>query len=418
MKVLRSCYRYLLKAVFIFLSPLSVLNGIRILVCNPKIFSNPIVMVGYYNVSFGHQISTTDHISRLVSPSRVSIIHLHHPKRNKTLTKCWKNVDVFMAYGLGYKFPLADERVLSALVKLVSILYPKFVYVDARHLVYKTLSQSSEALKVGSEKRTALQDTPVDHTGLRFLYEHNIGEGPSLPPDEKQAVEEELRRCYPAFFDKPFVCLHLRGKGGEGFSSSVRNPGDHSTYVDAVTYLVNEGFHVLGAGECDHDVFKGIEGYFPLPKVKYQEALNLYSLLCPVLYVGQQSGPLLIPGSVNIPSVITENFPYRVGTLRSRDIILFKPIVIDGKYVSPRVIFEKYPELAYGGGFSSVNATVGVNESDDITSVVKEGVERLINGKDYTDTEARQIEKFKALYRPDMPIYTYQNPPALCQVLK
>jgi len=395
-----------------------VLNGIRILICNPKIFSNSVVMVGYYNVSFGHQISTTDHISRLVFPDRVSIIHLHHPKRNKALTKCWKNVDVFTAYGLGYKFPLLDERVLSSLVKIVSIFYPKFVYVDARHLVYRTLSQSPKKLKVGSEKASTLSDTPVDHTGLKFLYDNEIGEGPCLPSELKQSVESELKQMYPTFFDKPFVCLHLRGKGGEGFSSAVRNPGDHSTYVDAVTYLVKEGFHVLGAGECNHETFESIEGYFPLPKVKHQEALNLYSLMYPALFVGQQSGPLLIPGSVNVPSVITENFPYRVGTLRSRDVVLFKPIYIDGELVSPKVIFETYPELAFGGGFSALNATVGVNERDDITAVVKEGVERLIKGVEYTEEEQSRVNDFKALYRPDMPIYTYQNPPALCQVSK
>ena len=97
---------------------------------------------------------------------------------------------------------------------------------------------------------------------------------------------------------------------------------------------------------------------------------------------------------------------------------MFKPIYIDGELVSPKVIFETYPELAFGGGFSALNATVGVNERDDITAVVKEGVERLIKGVEYTEEEQSRVNDFKALYRPDMPIYTYQNPPALCQVSK
>lgn len=415
MKFLRKCYKLLLKIIFVFLSPLSVINGIRILVCNPKIFANSIVMVGYYNVSFGHQISTTDHVSRLVFPNRVSVIHLHHPKRNKTLTTCWENVDVFTAYGLGFKFPTADEKVLSVLIKLVSIVYPKFVYLDARHLVYKTLSQSPKRLKRGDGVKGGLQDAVVDHTGLKFLYEKEIGRGPRLPEHIKRQVELELTRHYPTFFDRPFVCLHLRGKHGEGFSSDVRNPGDHATYLGAVNYLVGEGFHVLGAGECDHDVFKEIDGYFPLPTVTHQEALNLYSLMYPVLFVGQQSGPLLIPSSCNIPSVITENFPYVVGTLRSRDIVLYKPIYIDGAIVPPKEIFNTYPELAFGAGFSAVKATVGVNSSEDITSAVMQGVEHALRGKAYSVDEMQQIEGFRSVYRPDMPIYTYQNPPALCQ---
>jgi putative glycosyltransferase (TIGR04372 family) len=324
-------------------------------------------------------------------------------------------VDVFTAYGLGYKFPLSDERVLAGLVKLVSIVYPKFVYVDARHFVYKTLSQAPTPLMIGSESSGALMKTRVDHTGLYYLYQQNIGQDPSLRPDDKAAVETVLSATYPTFFDKPFVCLHLRGKVGEGLSSSVRNPGDHGTYKEAVQYLVDQGFHVLGAGETDHDVFSDIQGYFPLPKANCQEALNLYSLMYPALFVGQQSGPLLIPSARNIPSVITENFPYRVGTLRSRDIVLFKPIYIDGKCVRPKAVFNECPEVAYGGGFAQYNATVGVNEQADITSAVTQAVEHILRGKAYSEDQQKKIDHFRSAYRNDMLIYTYNNVPALCQ---
>ena len=70
-----------------------------------------------------------------------------------------------------------------------------------------------------------------------------------------------------------------------------------------------------------------------------KDLLNLYMLTQCSLLISQQSGAHILSNSVGVPVIICDAYPLYLGTFNSDDIVLFKKITFNEKYLSLNVQF-------------------------------------------------------------------------------
>lgn len=90
-------------------------------------------------------------------------------------------------------------------------------------------------------------------------------------------------------------------------------------------------------------------------------------------FIGQQSGPLLVPNSCNKPSLIVDSMPHCLGTFSKDDYILFKNLKLNKskKKLSIKEIYSNYPDLALGYNFKNRNVSIIENSNEEILNAVK-----------------------------------------------
>jgi len=373
---------------------------------NPAIFKNEIVYV-FWIPSFGHTIVGFDFASRLFYPHRISLVYLPNPSSNSYLPKIFPhNIDPFIFRSIAP--PLRDRhdairfRVFRVGFLLLSGLTEKFQVIEHKN-IYKTLSLAMDQIKTGKEEKDILEKE-VDFTGYVYLLKNKIGKSPKLPKPYVDDIESAIKRDFPKFFEKPFVTVHLRKKGiGGTLDASFRNPEDPRTYRDGIKYLIKNGYHVVLSGETNREDFSDIENTFDFDALNGNpEILNLYLLMNCGAFIGQQSGPLVLCNTCNIPVLICDAMPYRLGTFKSEDIIVFKTLrkKSTGQKISVATVYKDYPDLAYGYRFSKHGISIESNTSDEILEGVKELVAIEKGTLKLTKEDSKLLEAFRSL--PDM----------------
>jgi putative glycosyltransferase (TIGR04372 family) len=411
-----------------FITALCLIEVPIFLIRNRRLFENKLVCL-FWHWSFGHTVSAIDNISRLYYPHRVSLIYVPHPRSNPLLPECFAhNVDPFV-----YKSVLrprggsADRPkviVLRLALHLISgiqsIWYPapatnvrKFDLVDP-WTSYLTLSIARAPIHVGREGADILEPSD-DWTGWIRLLRDGVGERPQLPSALEARARESIRDYAPDFFDKPFVVLLLRGKGGdERFDSAFREAGPHAGYLPGVQVLIDRGYHVVAQGETDRAAFGHLRGFHNLDGCACPPALlNLFLLTRCVLFVGQQSGPLVLANACGSPSLICDALPHRLGTFQQRDLILFKTLRDrDGSPLSLEKIYGARRELAFGCGFAAGGIGIVPNTPEQIAEAMREAVDLLEGKFTLSGEDAALIEHYRELLDPRMTIaYQHTRPP-------
>jgi putative glycosyltransferase (TIGR04372 family) len=281
------------------------------------------------------------------------------------------------------------------------------------------LSFDGQNVVFGNDDTDALEfwDMP---TGLQQLLDSKRGKAPQFPEVYRIECIKKISAIHPEFFDKPFVSFHLRKKGvNRGFTDYCRNPDTQETYIKAITYLTQNGFHVVGCGETDHHLFSHISGYYSLTDCGLNYDIQaLFCLMKCCLLVGQQSSPLLLTSSIGTPTLITDAFPLCMGTFNKEHILLFKRIFTDKKEILPiRTVIEQHEDLFFGYGYKRLGYTFCSNTEDEILSAVQEALDYHVNHtKTLTPSDRSHIEKFINSYPKTSPIYYQKNRPVLFQI--
>lgn len=410
---------------------LSCIDAPFFLVKNGRIFANSLVYV-FWNWSYGHTVVGLDYASRLYYPHRISLLFISDVRSNEYLPLCFgHNVDAFIYGGLfdvalnkiglqvDPKLRRIRYRVLRFFVLLLSGLTDKFQVIDQWVVVYKTVSLAEDKLVMGDEMTGTVEVKYRDYTGYIRLVREKIGRPPQLPDELLAQCRTAIGNRYPGFFTRPFVTLLLRekGKGSPKVSDAIRCAGPHENYVPAVKYLTEHGYHVVGTGETDHKVFEAIPGYYSLRDVNLPATLlNLFLLMHCCLFIGQHSGPIYLPATLNIPILLTDVMPLWQGTPNRDDVILHKRFVsqLTGERISLYDLFTQHVDLVYCYGLAEKrHISIEPNTAEEILEAVKEMVERHRRTFRLTAEQALACEAFRRLLPRNTIIGITENCPPL-----
>jgi putative glycosyltransferase (TIGR04372 family) len=388
------------------------------LIRNRAIFRNRILFP-FWHWSFGHAITGVDYASRLYWPHRISLLYLPHPNSNPLVPRLFEhNVDVFpMRSVLGFRSVRIDMprfAVLRFFALVLAGLRLKH-YVIERLQIYRTLAVTTETLLAGRPD-VDRAEAVIDYTGYVRLLRDGVGQNAALPPDLAEACRLAIDDRFPDFFDRPFVALVLRRKGqGLELHTALRDAGPPASYVPAVRWLVENGFHVVPWG-TETEAFRGLPGVYPLADLETErEALNLFAFTRCAFFVGQQSGAPVLANAAGVPCLIVDAFPYSVGTFRRGDVMLFKQFVDEetDRPLSVVEVFRDHADLAFGYNLAARGVRVEPNSPEQILDAVQEAAAVFGGLLEPSEDDERLIEAFRMLPAPSMHMAYHQNRPPL-----
>ncbi|MEK7137171.1 MAG: TIGR04372 family glycosyltransferase [Patescibacteria group bacterium] len=358
----------------------------------------------YFNHSFGHTVIQLDYLSRLYFPHRVTAVCIAHPDTNPYVFECFShNIDMLVCPQIFSRFSVpfttTSERVLRFFLHLF-VGWSERLHVVDLMTVYRTVSLAGNSLRVGLEESGTLV-VDDDHTGYARLIDSGIGHPPRLPEQMLARCRDAIGARAPRFFDKPFVTLHMREKGvGKVFATRSRNAGPHENYRDAVSWLTQNGYHVVGTGETRHEFFRDIDGYWSLEDIDLPpELLNIFLLTECALFIGQMSGGYQLPSSHGILCLITDAIFHRLATFRRENILLFKHLRrrSTGEVISLVDIYRNHRDLAFGYHFREKDIEIIPNTPEEILEAVRECIAIVENRLALSAEDRELIEHFRAL---------------------
>lgn len=376
-----------------------------------EIFRNKYIYV-FWEWSLGHAVVGIDFASRLYFPMRLSLLYLKHRKSNHYICECFQhNIDyiTFDSYILpvSFRFDNARYSVVRFYLLMLSSITSKIAVLE-RSNIYGVLSLATAPLKIGREELNKLGTVAAegDLTGYIRLLRDGVGHTPVLPDFLKEKCENEIKKRYPEFYSRPFITILLREKGSGGeFSDAVRISGPQVTYKKTVERAIQLGFNVVGTGETQHSLFSSLDGYFDLKDVRLDEKLlNLYLLASCRLFMGQQSGPLMVPTIFGINCLITNSVPYSAGVFSDNDIILYKKFRYEGssEFLSMAEIYRDHPDLAFGYGFKQKAVEIVHNDQDEICEALEEAIDIVTGKLHLTEEHSFLLEKLHSLVNESM----------------
>ena len=381
------------------------------LIRNRRLFDAPLVMP-FYTHSFGHSFQALDVAARLYANSRISLVMVRDPNQNAFLPAMFReSMTLYWVDTLGFS-PRTVGAVLRALVYMLCPFFggASLIELDS---VYRAMTRLPERV-VGSEERDQLIATPHDLTGYVYLLEHGIGPRPSLPPDLMARCRSFIAARYPDFFSRPFITVLLRAKGQDApeLSARCRSSGPMENYRPAVAHAIARGYHVVGTGETVNSVFADMPGFFDLGEMRDAPGLvNVFLLSHCSLFLGQQSGPVVVPNSCGIPCLITDALPHRHGAYGQTDIVLYKPVTLEGEKNPLNLvdIYTHHKDLAYGYGFERKRATIGCNSAQELLQAIEEALDRLVGPPPFD--VLKLASQWRELIEPSMPVHFHPSRP-------
>jgi putative glycosyltransferase (TIGR04372 family) len=370
---------------------------------NRRLFDNPIVYVSW-NWSFGHSIAGLDFPSRLYYPHRISLIYLPHETSNEYLSHCFShNIDPYIYRSrllpVSSRHDGAKRDTLRFLLLTLSGLLRRFDVID-QFTVLKAVSLAEDRLQYGDESKGTIQHY-TDWTGYIRLIRDEVGRKPRLPDHLLAQCRTAIQSRHPGFFEKPFATILLRDKGRDlTFEMASRCAGPHENYKPLVQYLLSNGYHVAGTGETSHAVFRDLPGYFSFENIDLPpKLLNLYLLTNCTLFIGQISGPHILPTSCGIRCLITDIPFYRDASFCPDNIVMFKHYRErrTNRLISIVEAFRSHQDLVYGCHFEKKGIEILPNTPEELMEAGKESLAALRQEMVYSDEDKRLLEVFRQL---------------------
>ncbi|MDX2227611.1 MAG: TIGR04372 family glycosyltransferase [Verrucomicrobiae bacterium] len=374
-----------------------------------KIFKNRLLLP-FYICSFGHSLSGLDFSSRLFYGNGVTVILVPHPRSNPHLHRLFEKNMTMVVYTsiLGVQSRLRDSAKHAALrfyLCLLSACFQKYHVLDFHEVVYKTVSLSENRLKRYDNERKTFK-TYTDYTGYIRLLRDNVGRPPQMPDDFMALCRGEIQRVCPDFYDKPVVTVQIRTKGGVGsqIDNLSRNGGPVENYLPAVEWLGRNGFYVITTGDFDNTPFRTVPGFLDLSGLNVDPAiLNLHHLACATLYVGQQSGPLLLRNAMKKLCVVADAGDLWCSGFFHMDVTLFKVYVdAQGREVTLKEMYRNHRDIVMGRDPKDKGLTLRPNTPHEILSAVQEGVFLIRNNLRETPEMEQARRDFLALTDPEI----------------
>lgn len=381
------------------------------------------ILYPFWHWSFGHTVSGIDYASRLYWPHRISLLYVPHPNANPLLPRLFEhNVDTFTyRSALGFRSVNIDAprvAVLRFWAFLLAAVVPRLNVVE-RLSVYKTVSLAAgRRIDAGDPDANELVEA-LDYTGYVRLLHDGVGRDAQLPADLRERAREAISAAYPDFFSRPFVTLTFRRKGGGlELHTAIRDAGPAENYVPAVRWLTENGLHVVLWGD-DSGAFDGIEGVYTLDRADVpRDVLNLFVFAECVLFVAQQSGAPVLANALGVPCLLTDAIPYRYGTFRRDDLVLFKRMRerATGRFLSLVEVFREHPDLAQGYNFEAKGVDIVPNTPGEIVEAVEEAAALALGTLELSDEDECLAELFRRLPATSMPIAYHANRPPVAEL--
>lgn len=389
---------------------------------NRALFRNDI-LYPFWHWSFGHSVSGIDYASRLYWPHRISLLYVPHPDSNPLLPRLFEhNVDTFTYRSLlrfrSVNIDAPRIAVLRFYTLLAAALVPR-LHVAERLSVYKTLSLAGDRrLEAGDPDANALVQA-FDYTGYVRLLHDRVGRDAALPPDLREQARAAIEAAYPGFLSKAFATLTFRRKGsGLELHTSIRDAGPPENYLPAVRWLTENGFNVVIWGE-GAGAFDDVPGVATLERAELpREVLNLFAFAEATLFVGQQSGAPVLANACGVPCLLTDAMPYRYGTFRSEDLLLFKRMRerTTGRVLSLAEVFQKHLDLAQGYNFEAKGVEIVPNSPGEILEAVQEAAALARGELELSQEDERLADLFRRLPDESMHIAYHGNRPPLAEL--
>ncbi len=408
---------FLLKPIVLLIC---LLESALFLLRQRKALSEYSLVYPFWTWSFGHTIVGVEFAARLYYPQRVALLYVPHSRSNTLFAHCFQdNMTCFVFRSRLPPLPHTLEALKFAALRFWLLLWTavtqSFHVLDQVLGVYPCVPLASNTMLQGNNALGAL-DKHTDWTGLIRLQRDKIGVPPKLPPEAIDRCRRAFEEIDPAFFSKPFVTVLLRSKSNGQFDDEYRSSGPPQNYLPALEFLSREGFNIVATGETAKGAFGHLPGFVDSKSlaVPYEE-INLFVLMHCALFIGQQSGPLLVPNACGIPCLICDSVPYRLGTNNSDDLVLFKHMSdkTSGRRLSYVEVFREHQDLAFGYNFTKKNIVVQPNTAEEILAGARETVARMRGNLKLTTDELKLVEAFHRLPPREMPVYYHGNRPPL-----
>lgn len=361
--------------------------------------------------SFGHQFLCTDLIVRTQKGAKMTAVFIPHKRNNPYLFQCYK--EYFDVIELGspkcppchlsghilYAITLKFFRFLNWCGWIKTLLIKDEVY--SKYLV-------DEGTYFYSEKNHAKIKNSYNILPYFRMLKRDKHTTLRLPEETRTKCLKIIEEKYGALNEGCFVTLALRSKGigGDDYTDANRSSGEQRNYIKAIKYLSDRGFKILGVSETDINTFSAVEGFMSFEQTTLDvEAFNLFALLECDYFIGQHSGPLLLPASVGRRVLITDGYPLWQCLPRDDCIFLHKRFVDADKQVDItwQQLYNEHRKVFYGK--CSEQIELRENTSEEILNAVKQ----LIGEHEPLNEE--ELKSFWSNFPEDTFAYRWQ-----CQV--
>jgi len=299
--------------------------------------------------SFGHQVCSIDSLSRIFYPNKIIIIEILHPRSNPYLAEFYENVTSFRIKPFLFKnshyYSELIYRLCLIFFKIKEVFSQSVSLVDER-IGYEILGDiAGEKFKQYDEKNSRL----IKYLNLTpFLNQmtKKIGTNPRVPLKYLKQIKPKIEEVA---YNRKIAVLHLRRARTKTHYDLNRDCGDQARYIPLVSQLIDSGFVVFSQGETDSAIFQKNKYFFDSDNLDIdKKILNLYLLNTADIYITQHSGACVFANSSRTPMLVTDSFPFYIGTYNSNDTILMKNIFINGKHLPINEIFNSYEDIFLG----------------------------------------------------------------------
>ena len=396
---------------------LNILNGNRHILANKIIFP-------FTHHSFGHPIIAIDWASRTFFPNKLCFVIIPSINDNEFMPTCFSHNVIVARINLEQEHRnRANEVSIYKSLHYVLMLYASFCAsrgIHVRIVVYDEAEymESMPVLCRMSDHSNDLVYRPNSATGYSRLIKNKVGHPARLPMEYVELCRSRISGVYPEFFNRPLICMLLRKKGAPHvFSDFSRSAGSSEGYARLIQFLIASGYHVAGTGETDNDSFKNIPGYYDLRHIDLNPKLiNVFLLTNSVLFIGQQSGPFVLASAAEIPCLITDALPHRVGTFGKRDINLYKDIYLKDRDtpLSLVEIYRTHLDIACGADIRDSGASVVNNSTEQLLDAAREALDMLKDPTSLSQMRADGLaERLRAIMPYHLPVRVHASrPPA------
>ena len=228
--------------------------------------------------------------------------------------------------------------------------------------------------------------------GYYKLVNEDHGASPFVSNELCNVVKQKILEKFKNFSDEKLITIFLRNKGEQSrlWSEAIRNPKTLDSYLKFVKHLVDENYKIALLGDIKFGEEWNIDNVYDF--TGFDNLTSFYLMQHSYIFIGNHSGPMLIPSSMKTPVIIFDCMPYWQGIPNEKDMILFKKCVLNSNKIElNKIMSEK--NLFYSVPYNEYEFVD--NDSRDMIDAFQEFKKILLNKKSSRITKSQNICKYE-----------------------
>lgn len=327
---------------------------------NKGVFKNKYIYLDT-DFSFGYQVFDIEILRRLVYPQKIAKIELLCSRKNRFLHLCYsdqvKNYNyqpLFLPQVIFFKSPFSGHYLIVANKIFAFYIFLAFAFMKPRMLFtprsfYNLMGDHKEHLPIFYNEISGKIEPMYDVTGLTKIIRHSQCPPTKLPSPEVEMVENAIKPLHRKHKTTKIAYLLFRKSRTDCHYDKQRDVGDIASYKSAIDYLSSQKFLIIGDGDISQEHRKHLTSLIWADQIDITyDLLNIYLLTQSDLFISQHSGAYILPNCANVPVILTNSFPFFVGTFNFDDVILFKNVFYDNKEIKINDVISKHSNILYG----------------------------------------------------------------------